>query len=168
MVKPHDVMQDKPTDPQSQSVTQNAGTVAKEPELPGPGRTIGWILAASGLVICLAVSYHYQSVLYLMLTVAGGAIGWLIGILISPTEPGQSEVFAAYGKALFTFISGFVLAKLDRVFEIFLSSKPDLSQAEMVAIPTLLFITMLVLGTLTTFAGRDFGVGGLAARLKRR
>src|SRR5262249_46226834 len=42
----------------------------------------------------------------------GIVIGWLIGVLVSPFRWEESK-FTDYGKALVTFVSGYVLSKID-------------------------------------------------------
>jgi len=79
----------------------------------------------SGLILgvlffggCVYYALHpvgaYLNVLFCLF---GGASGWFAGILISPKTQIQKEEFGSYGKAISAFLSGFVVAKLDRVFE---------------------------------------------------
>jgi hypothetical protein len=53
---------------------------------------------------------------------AGAAAGWLFGILLSPRDP-QKEQFQQYLKTISSIITGFALAKVGDIFDIFVKSK---------------------------------------------
>jgi hypothetical protein len=94
-----------------------------------------------------------------MLIVFGGLLGWTVGILISP-ERTQQGAFSAYGTAILTFVTGFLVAKIERIFE--LKSKDD---AHFVDAEFLYRILLggaaFVLGVLCTFIWRTY-VSGVA------
>jgi hypothetical protein len=53
---------------------------------------------------------------YLLLTL-GGVLGYFTGVLISPYGPNEMKTFSDIGKAASAFVSGFVLAKADKIFD---------------------------------------------------
>lgn len=55
--------------------------------------------------------------LNLALLIASGTVGWLVGILISPDSEKEASKFSAYSKAIATFVSGYLVSKVDKVIE---------------------------------------------------
>src|SRR5437867_3317890 len=45
--------------------------------------------------------------------VLGAALGWTVGVLISPYGDGEKEAFASIGKLVYGFLTGYVVSKLD-------------------------------------------------------
>jgi hypothetical protein len=93
----------------------------------------------------------------LMLCFFGAAAGWFVGIIISPQTPGQTTAFVGYGRAMTAFLSGYVLAKADRIWAVIAPHQLNSAQIESLTLQALLFGTCFAIGTLTTFAGRNFG-----------
>jgi xanthosine utilization system XapX-like protein len=56
--------------------------------------------------------------LNLVILIAGGLVGWVVGMLITPISPKEQAVFSETGKALSTFVTGYLVAKIDRIFDI--------------------------------------------------
>jgi hypothetical protein len=118
--------------------------------LAGLGVGICFFLVCVGIAI-----FVEKSTPQVLLCLFGGALGWFIGILISPTSKGQEEQFKGYARAISALISGFLLAKLDQFLEPVVKASADSLVTWIV--PSLLFGTCFLVGLLCTFAGRDFG-----------
>jgi fructose-specific phosphotransferase system IIC component len=54
--------------------------------------------------------------------VLGIPFGWILGVFASPYGSKEKKEFGVYGTLLSGFLSGFVVAKVDRVFESVLTS----------------------------------------------
>jgi hypothetical protein len=92
--------------------------------------------------------------LNLLLAIAGGLIGWVVGILITPLSPGEQTQFSDYGKALSTFVTGYLVAKLDRLFDI--SIKETASVNEVFLARIMIFASAFALGALSTYVWRAY------------
>jgi hypothetical protein len=89
--------------------------------------------------------------LNLLLFIFGGLLGWVAGILATPLDVNERTQFSTYTAAISTFMSGFVVAKLDRLFELFIGKQlPD----DVVIGQSLIFGSAFLLGALFTFIGR--------------
>lgn len=53
----------------------------------------------------------------LLIVVLGLAIGWLLGIVVSPYTKEEKESFTEYAKALGLFVSGYLVGKIDKAVE---------------------------------------------------
>lgn len=107
-------------------------------------------LGIGGITFYIALSQ--QAWLSLLIWFLGGILGWISGIFLSPITSTQRDLFRDYGKAITAFISGFVLAKLDRLWE---SAVPEGEPVpELLSLNLLLFLIAFGLGFLLTFVGR--------------
>jgi len=79
------------------------------------------VLAVGGL-LWIALATPPPITLNLALVICGGGAGWALGILVSPYS-GEESTFSEYGKAISTFLSGFVLAKLSQFISYALDNK---------------------------------------------
>ena len=91
----------------------------------------------------------------ILLCFFGGACGWLAGILASP-YPNEVRDFSAYYKAVSAFVSGFILAKVDRVFELWTQDSHGVISS-VLFFRFLLFATTFAVAGGTIFSGRRFG-----------
>ena len=88
--------------------------------MPYLGSFIGFalgVVAAGGLLWVAFGLGTKPSHLNVLLLIAGALIGWAVGILITPISAQEAVQFSEFGKALSTFISGYLVAKLDKLFE---------------------------------------------------
>ncbi|WP_421657339.1 hypothetical protein [Leptothermofonsia sp. ETS-13] len=69
----------------------------------------------------------------------GGLLGWILGILITPTSDVERTKFSEFGKAIATFLTGFLVAKIERIFELAVQDRSDIS--DVFVGRSLLFIT---------------------------
>ena len=75
------------------------------------GPWIGFLVVALVLLALITAGWE-QWRITLPLFVTGFLIGWIVGMLMSPVSPHETEQFSEYGKAISTFIAGFLVAKL--------------------------------------------------------
>jgi len=84
----------------------------------------------------------------------GSLVGWVAGILATPDDPDQKRMFTAYAKAISLFVSGFIVAKVDRLFE---SATADGALPGPIVVGQLvIFGSAVLLGALFTFIGRKY------------
>ena len=76
------------------------------------------VLAATIIYLLIEFKDHLTTEAALL----GAAMGWASGILLAPYES-ERKAFQRYSKAVAGFISGFLLAKADRVFELYMDEK---------------------------------------------
>lgn len=82
---------------------------------------VGYWLGAGALLGLFAaarwVSGQDHITLNYLLVIGGGVLGWCVGILLSPYGEKEKREFSEYTKAASTFVTGYVLAKADRMFD---------------------------------------------------
>ena len=113
------------------------------------GPWIGYLLAAlvAGALVWAALGFA-DTRLNIILLVTGGLIGWIIGILLTPL-PKEALRFSEYLTFISTFVGGYLLAKLDRVFN------PSAVNTQWVA-QLMLFVAGAALGLLSTYVWRSY------------
>ena len=82
-----------------------------------------------------------------------GIAGWILGVLVTPL-PHEASRFSEYGKTITAFISGFLLSKFERIFDLAIRAKSDISDIFVSRI--LLAAASLMLGILFTFVWRSY------------
>jgi hypothetical protein len=92
--------------------------------------------------------------LNLVILIAGGLVGWIVGMLITPVSPKEQAVFSDAGKALSAFVTGYLVAKIDRIFDV--AMKQDGNVNGLFVGRLLMFISMFALGVLATFVWRSY------------
>jgi xanthosine utilization system XapX-like protein len=92
--------------------------------------------------------------LNLVILIAGGLVGWVVGMLITPVSPKEPAIFSETGKALSTFVAGYLVAKIDRIFDI--AMKRDESVNGLFVGRLLMFVSVFALGLLATFVWRSY------------
>jgi hypothetical protein len=126
------------------------------PRRPWLGPALGYGLAAiAGAVlvwIALGIGTSFRINILILLT--SGVIGWIVGILITPTTRNERTQFSEYGKALSTFVTGFLLAKVDKVFELTVTKAGDVN--EVLLGQLMLSASAFALGILLTFIWRKY------------
>ncbi len=90
----------------------------------------------------------------------GGLIGWIAGLLMTPVLRGEAERFPEYGKALSTFVSGYLLSKLDRLFD-------GSNLGDMFVPRIMMFASLFALGLLATYVWRAY-ISGVFDRYPER
>ncbi len=114
----------------------------------------GYVIGGLAYIACFAISAQVEKWwLNVLLCRFGGILGWCVGMFISPLNKNEKLEFSEYGKAVSAFLSGFVIAKLDRVF-VGINTN-DVLTAILIA-RLLLFGTTFCLGLQFTFVGRRY------------
>jgi xanthosine utilization system XapX-like protein len=92
--------------------------------------------------------------LNLVILISGGLVGWVVGMLITPISPKEQAVFSETGKALSIFVMGYLVAKIDRIFDV--AMKKDENVNALFVGRLLMFVSMFALGVLATFVWRSY------------
>ena len=127
-----------------------------------PGPWIGYVLGGIAALVLAWAAFRLDSPphLNIVLLVSGGLIGWIVGILITPAANEQAK-FSEFGTALSTFVTGYLVAKLDKLFDL---STQDAANVNAVSIGrVLLFVSGFALGALFTFIWRAYVVAATVA-----
>jgi len=82
----------------------------------------------------------------------GGVSGWITGLLLTPTPP-EKQAFHRIGSALIAFVSGFLMAKLEPLFQASASKGSDIRS---ILFSLLLFGVSFGVGALFVFVGRKY------------
>lgn len=91
---------------------------------PVPFR-LDFLLLALAYVALFAVGWYDSPRHYIYLIgLLGAAVGAVAGVLVSPYV-GEEGQFAAYAQLVAGFLSGYVVSKFDRIFEIIVSPGKD-------------------------------------------
>jgi hypothetical protein len=120
------------------------------------GPWIGYALGLLALLALVWVSFDLAPAdtrFNVLLLVSGGLIGWVIGV-VATMGPVERADYSSYGTAVATFIAGFVLAKLDRVFELSFRERGEIDAS--VVGRALLFVGGMALGILFMVAWRAY------------
>jgi hypothetical protein len=120
------------------------------------GPWIGYVLAAivlAGVIWC-AVGEMTSSRLNILIVIAGGLIGWVVGMLVTPVSVGEQTNFPEYGKALSTFVSGYLVAKIDKLFDLSVKDRADINGLLIGRL--FMFVSAFALGALSTFVWRSY------------
>jgi hypothetical protein len=82
------------------------------------GIRIGYALGGLAWLMCFVVASQMDGAAWLNILTClfGSTIGWWAGILISP-DPSEKGQFLEFRRSVSAFLSGFVLAKLDLLFQ---------------------------------------------------
>jgi F0F1-type ATP synthase assembly protein I len=119
------------------------------------GIKIGYFLAFIATIFlfwsCFSINSPQLNILFL---VSGGLVGWMLGVLITPISDTERKKFSEFGKAIATFLTGFLLAKIERIFELAVQDKSDIS--DIFIGRSLILIGSFVLGVLSTFIWRSY------------
>ena len=113
----------------------------------------GFSMAAAVAVIVLRIGYLMDrgSWLNTLTGPSGGVFGWTTGILFLPKTRAEDTKLPVFRAGAATFVGGFVVAKLDQVYD---ASFQDGVMSEQFLIGVLLFATAFGIGLLFTFVGR--------------
>jgi len=117
------------------------------------GSLVFAVLIAAILVRVLCVS---GDLLAWLCAALGLAAGWGTGVLLAPYQSEQQR-FREYAKLASVFISGYLVGKLDRVFELWLDpSYGPLILRSTFAVRIMVGITSYLLAAITTYVGRKY------------
>ncbi|MCI0513786.1 hypothetical protein L0128_11275 [candidate division KSB1 bacterium] len=92
--------------------------------------------------------------LNLLLVVFGLALGWLLGILVSPYSSREAKKCSEYAKVLGVFVSGYLVAKIDPVIAALFN--PTFVLDFIPGFRLIAFLVSLTIGLLITFVFRQY------------
>ena len=86
----------------------------------------------------------------------GLSIGWGGGILLAPYQS-ERAVFKEYSKLVAAFLTGFVVSKADRVFELWIEKNKDHTLfEEQLGLRLMIGLTSFMLALVTTYVARKY------------
>jgi len=88
-----------------------------------------------------------------LIILLGLVLGWGIGTLLSPFNPDEKENFSGMAKAISAFISGYILCKMDKFFEV-IQSKDFFQETTLERI--ILFVVAFFLSMIIVFINRTY------------
>ena len=125
-----------------------------------------YAIGCGALVFCFyAAARGPNVVLQTMLCIFGGAIGWCLGLYLTPSSENERKQLSEAGKAFLAIVSGFGLGKAGEIVE---QLKTWFPPSEESAIRALLFLSTLMIGALFTYISRLFVKGDLETRREQR
>jgi hypothetical protein len=115
----------------------------------------GYVLGALVLIALVGACFRIGTSYWLniLLLLFGALLGWVTGILATPLGSAEQSQFSTYAAANTTFISGFLVAKLDKLFELSVTKE---ALTEVLLGRALIFASAFLLGALFTFIGRRY------------
>jgi len=116
---------------------------------------LGYVIGLVALLALIAACFNVGADKWInvLLLIFGGLLGWVTGILATPLDPKEKSQFSTFAAAISTFLSGFLVAKLDQLFTI--ATKGDALPVQAFG-PALIFGSSVILGALFTFVGRKY------------
>lgn len=118
------------------------------------GVWIGYALAFLALagIVWGAFKAGNSPPINILVAVTGGLIGWIVGMLMTPVTGMEQIRFPEYGTALSTFVTGYLVAKIDRLFELAVNKETGITD-ELIG-RLLMFASAFALGALATYIWR--------------
>ncbi|MEH2537199.1 MULTISPECIES: hypothetical protein [unclassified Bradyrhizobium] len=125
------------------------------------GPLIGYLLALFVVVPVIAggvFSLGSSRSLNLLLVITGALTGWVVGMLMAPVSKSEAKHFPEYGKAISTFAAGYLVAKADKLFDLYFK---DGSAIDELLIGRLaMFVSAFAVGALSTYVWRMYVSSG--------
>jgi hypothetical protein len=117
-----------------------------------------------GLMMILAFTWPTDSVVerYILFLngLFGSGTGWLIGIFISPYSDNEKSSFKSYITAAQGFITGFIVSKIDKVFELVIQDlKENPAAQQIILVRVSFFVTCCVFIAIFTYVTRNYWHG---------
>ena len=121
----------------------------------------GGILLITLFVLCFQFSSHPETYrgtvsLNIAIFVLGWASGWVSGTLVAPYDKDEVTLFSQISKGIWGFVSGYLLAKVDPIFEFFHNSG-FLPLSELSLFRIIMYISVTVVIMLIVFFARKYG-----------
>jgi hypothetical protein len=112
------------------------------------------LLLAICLVTLLAI---WRDTMALLAALIGTALGWAVGILLAP-YPEEQKRFQRLSKGIAGFLTGYVAAKIDRVFDLLIDKAGGMPLILNLRVVRSLSIAIacLVLASVTVFVARTY------------
>jgi hypothetical protein len=90
-----------------------------------------------------------------LLCLLGAMLGWGAGLMVSPFSEKEGERFSRVTQAVSAFLSGYLLSKLDRMLETFLTISDNLFK-DLVLARVALFLISFLLILIIVFINREY------------
>jgi len=118
-----------------------------------------YFIGGLGIIFCFyaAATEGTERNIQILICILGGAIGWCIGLYVTPTSEGEKQQLSEFGKAFLTLVSGFGLGKITEIKQavsLWLPADDKIS-----GLRILLFLSMIIIGALFTYVSRLFVKG---------
>jgi pheromone shutdown protein TraB len=115
------------------------------------------ILILTLVVLCFVMSdCGVARAMSLAVLILGCALGWFTGILSTPYDKQEQSRFQTYAKVISLFLSGYVLAKLDRVIEQLISV--DTLHDQLVLFRLFAFVGIFLITLILVFVYRQYAL----------
>lgn len=115
------------------------------------------LLIATGILGCLIAPTQADAYLNSELVIAFSAVGWAVGMIISPDSAMEEKKFSGIWKGISLFLSGYLVSKIDPLVETLL--KPEtvghLSNP-LVAYRLLAAVAAVIFAAILTYAVRAY------------
>jgi len=122
-----------------------------------PGTLATWLffLSVVGTLTTLSFTIAPSAVaLNCAVIIVGAAVGWMVGVVLSPDSPGQTGRFEGAWAALATIMTGYVVAKGEASIARLL--EPAFLFSEKVGFRVLAFVGSLVASLILVFVHREY------------
>lgn len=104
--------------------------------------------------VCLSSLSPNRFYLNLLISLLGGLVGWILGNITSPTNADEKNTFTQLGATISTFLSGYIVSKLDRFLEKVLFRDDQINQDSWTSAS--FFVSALIIVALTVFLNRFY------------
>ena len=124
------------------------------------GSSAALVIYAS--LAAFALLYHQGALfsLCLLSVVAGSAVGWAIGIGLSPYNREERTSFVGIGKLVYGFLAGYIISKIDPLLVKLVSNWSWTGEESSVALVLLIVgLTSLVTSLAITYVSRSYWAG---------
>jgi len=118
---------------------------------------ITWMTAIIIYVVLLVVALWFYPDKYLIFlgSALGSSMGWVLGILATPYNSGESKQLSELTKVAYGFLSGFVLSKVGTVINTVISS-PDYRLIKPISVFIVVTVTAMLTALSTTYVNRSY------------
>ena len=121
-----------------------------------------WVSRTAFIVLALTLLFSayflfesaQERAVTVVVGVLGGALGWVLGILSSPYDKQERNQFSEYAKIVYGFLTGYLVSKADRLFELALADR--LFSTDAFVFRVLYFLAAFFLAFLIAFVGRRY------------
>lgn len=127
-----------------------------------------YIIGGTAIGYCLyaAATDGSRPVLQVLVCILGGAIGWCVGLYLTPSSESERKQLSEASKVLLTLLSGFGLGKAGQIADAVRSWLP--ANEDSSATRILLFFCTLLIGALFTYISRLFVKGSEESQRSER
>jgi hypothetical protein len=118
------------------------------------------VLSLAVIIVLIVASKDYAEFLnYFVIALCGGALGWVIGILASPSTAEEAQTFGEYKTAIVGFLSGFALSKMNDFWNMLKAGNPPMLLSPGVLNRVLLFFGVMAMLIAQQYNVRQAGIG---------